>query len=194
MLRNTLAIIILLLLFATNEALASQVSEDLNFNVTSLDKILHTEGFTTMSTAWSPNGQYLLVTDSKSEPPSNSVIKHFILDTNSHTFGEINYSIDESDTNGILDAKWTPSGDKIYFGVSRIELKKSGYCYIVCNPDGTNLRAVGTNYTDLSDIMKNLGNIGFQRNLHWSPDDSVPKSSDKSGVTSLHKIYNFAIM
>jgi len=24
--------------------------------------------------------------------------------------------------------------------------------------------------------------------------DSVPKSSDKSGVTSLHKIYNFAIM
>jgi len=172
MLRNTLAIIILLLLFATNIASANSVSENSNLNVTSLDKILHTEGFTTMSTAWNPNGQYLLVTDSKSEPPSNSVVKHFILDTNSHTFGEINYSVNESDTNGILDAKWIPSGDKIYFGVSRIELKKSGYCYIVCNPDGTNLRAVGTNYTDLSDIMKNLGNIGFQRNLHWSPDSN----------------------
>jgi len=32
----------------------------------------------------------------------------------------------------------------------------------------------------------------FYLNLCFS--DSVPKSSDKSGVTSLHKIYNFAIM
>jgi len=173
MLRNVFMLVILLLLFATGEALASQVLEDPSLNVTSLDKILHIEeGVVLTSTAWSPNGQYLLVTCSKPISASSSVVKHYLLDTNSHTFGEIDYGINESDTNGILDAKWAPSGDKIYFGVSRIERTSSGYCYIICNPDGTNLKCIGTNYTDLSSILENIGNIGFQRNLNLNPDSS----------------------
>ncbi|WP_269851293.1 TolB-like translocation protein [Methanosarcina horonobensis] len=112
----------------------------------------------------------MLVTCYKWVPPSNSVVKHYLLDTNSHTFGEINYGINGSDTNGILQAKWIPSGDKVYFEVSRIDETNSGYCYIICNPDGTNLRCIGTNYTDLSYILKNLGDIGYQKNLNWNPD------------------------
>ncbi|MHC1754954.1 MAG: TolB family protein [Methanosarcina sp.] len=172
MLKNIM-VIIFFLLFATNIASANPVSEDSNLSVTPLDEILQIEeGFIATSTEWSPDGQYLLVTCSKWVPPSNSVVKHYLLDTNSHTFGEINYGINGSDTSGILQAKWIPSGDKVYFEVSRIDETNSGYCYIICNPDGTNLRCIGTNYTDLSYILKNLGDIGYQKNLNWNPDSS----------------------
>jgi len=170
---KNIAIVVFFLLFTTNIAYANPISEDSNLNVTSLDKILQLEdGFSASSTEWSPDGQYLLVTCFKPDSPSNSVVKHYLLDTSSHTFGEINYGINGSDTNGILEAKWTPSCDKIYFGVSRIEETNSGYCFIICNPDGTNLKCVGTNYTDLSYIIENLKDIGFQRNLNWNPDFS----------------------
>ena len=161
------------LLLATNAALANPASESPNLNVTSLDKILNIEeGFTATSTAWSPDGQHLLVTYSKSDSPSNYIAKHYLLDTNSHTFGEISYGTNRSDANGILDAKWAPSGDKIYFGVSKVDPTNSGHCFIICSPDGTNLRCIGTNYTDLSSILDNLGNIGFQRNLNWNQNSS----------------------
>jgi Tol biopolymer transport system component len=166
-------IIIFFLLFATNIASANPTPEDSNLNVTSLDNFLHIEeGFITTATEWSPDGHHLLVTYSKSSSPSNSFVKHYLLDASSHTYGEINYGINGSDTNGILQAKWNPSGDKLYFTVSRSEETNTGHCYIICNPDGTNLRCIGTNYTDLSYIIKNLESIGFQRNLNWNQDSS----------------------
>ncbi|KKG18515.1 hypothetical protein EO98_02520 [Methanosarcina sp. 2.H.T.1A.6] len=172
MLKNML--ILFLILFATNITLANPVSEDPNLNVTSLEKILQLEeGFVITSTDWSPDGQYLLVTCSKWVPPSKNIVKHYLLDMNSHTFGEINYGIEESDTNGILEANWVPSGDKIYFGVSKFAgPRDSGSCFVICNPDGTDLRGVGTNFTDLQSVMKDIGNIGRQRNLNWNSDSS----------------------
>jgi Tol biopolymer transport system component len=171
MLRNILIIVAFLL--TVDVALANPVSEGLNFNVTSLDKTIHIEkGFTVTSMAWSHDGQYILVSYSKSDSPSNNAVKHYLFDLNSHTFGEIDYGIKGSDTNGILQAKWTPSGNKIYFGVSKLNPTNTGYCYTICNPNGTNLKCIGTNFTDLSNILNNLGNIGFQRNLNWSPDSS----------------------
>jgi hypothetical protein len=173
MFKNMLIIVILLLV--TSIASADPISEDSsNLNVTSLDKILNIgDGFAISSTAWSPDGHYLLVTCSKAFSSSKNIVKHYLLDTNSHTFGEINYGINESDTNGILDAKWTPSGNKIYFGVSKFAGPTgSGSCFVVCNSDGTDLRGVGTNFTDLPSVMKDIGNIGCQRNLNWNPDSS----------------------
>ncbi|AKB50623.1 hypothetical protein MSBRW_1370 [Methanosarcina barkeri str. Wiesmoor] len=174
MLRNILTIFILFsLLLVTNIASANSTSEDLSFNVTPLNKILQIEkGFMTISTEWSPDGQYLLVTYSKWVPPSTNIVRHYLLDTNSRTFGEIDYGVHGLDTDGILQAKWIPSGDKICFEVSGYGPTGAGNCYIFCNPDGTNLRGVGTNYADLSKILENLGDIGFQRNLKWSPDSS----------------------
>lgn len=166
-------LIVVAFLLVTNIAFANPISENPDLNVTSLDRVLNLEkGVVTTSTSWSPDGRYLLVTSSKWVSPSKSIVKHYLLNTDSHTFGEINYGINESDTNGILGAKWIPSGDKIYFGVSKSERTNSGYCFIICNPDGTNLKCIGTNYTDLSSILENIGNIGFQRNLDWSPDFS----------------------
>lgn len=160
-------------LLVTNIVFANPISVNPDFNVTSLDKVLNLEkGVVTTSTSWNPDGRYLLVTSSKWVPPSKNIVKHYLLDTKSHTFGEIGYGINESDTDGILSAKWVPSGDKIYFGVSKSERTNSGYCFVICNPDGTNLKCIGTNYTDLSSILENIGNIGFQRNLDWSPDFS----------------------
>ena len=166
--------IIISLLFTTNVALANPVKESPNLNVTSLDDILHMDKrFTTTSTAWSPDGKYLLVTSSRMISPSNSVHKHYLLDTDSHTFGEINYGIKELSSYSIPEAKWSPSGDKIYFRVSKFAgPNDSGNCFIVCNPDGTNLRGAGTNFTDLSNVIVNIGSIGNQNNLKWSPDSS----------------------
>lgn len=195
--------LIVIFLITINIALADPVSEGLNYNLTSIDNVLRIdEGFTAMSTAWSSDGQFLLVTYSKWVPPSKNIVKHYLLDMSSHTFGEINYGIEESDTNGILEAKWTPAGDKIYFEVSRFG-RPGGNCYIVCNPDGTDLKCVGTNYTDLSTIMENIGNIGLQRNLNWNSDSSkIVFEWQKSGKistgvyvangngTNTHKIYS----
>lgn len=166
-------LIIFLLLFAINIASANQVSEDSNLNVTSLNKILQLEeGYTITSAEWNPDGQYLHVRCSKLDSPANSVVKHYLLDTNLHAFGEIDYGVKGPDTNGILQAKWSPSGDKICFGISRTEARNSGNCFIICNPDGTNLKCLGNNYTDLSYIIKNIGNIGFQRNFNWNSNSS----------------------
>ncbi|WP_230670006.1 hypothetical protein [Methanosarcina barkeri] len=175
MLRNILTIFILFsLLLVTNIASANSTSEDINFNVTSLDKILQTEGgFVVSSTAWSPDGHYLLVTCSKLISRSNSIYKHYLLDTNSHTFGEINYGIKEFSSYSVSKVEWSPSGDRIYFRILKFAgPTDSGSCFIVCNPDGTNLRGLGTNYTSLSDVIENLGSMGFQNNLKWSPDSS----------------------
>ncbi len=175
MLRNVLTIFILFsLLLIGNIASANSTSEDPSFNVTSLDKILQIEdGFAVTSTSWSPDGHYLLVTCSKLISRSNSVHKHYLLDMNSHTFGEINYSVKEFNSYSMPKAEWSPAGDKIYFRVSKNAGPTNfGNCFIICNPDGTSLRGVGTNYTDLSSIIENLGNIGNQNNLKWSPDSS----------------------
>lgn len=177
MLKNIL--IMFVLLIATNITFASPVSEKFDLNVTqinviNLNNILHTEdGFAVSSTRWSPDGQYLLVTCSKSISRSNNVHKHYLLDMNSHTFGEINYGIKEFSSYSIPNAEWAPSGERIYFRVSKnTGPTDSGNCFVICNPDGTNLKGVGTNFTDLSNIIENLGSIGFQNNLKWSPDCS----------------------
>ncbi len=183
MLRNVLTIFILFsLLLVANIASANLTSEDPTINVTSIDKALQIkEGFTATSTAWSPDGQFLLVTYS-TDYPSN-IVKHCLLDINSHTFGEINYGIEESNTKGISEAKWAPDGDKIYFEVSKLAgSTDSGSCFVFCNPDGTDLKCVGTNYTDLSTMMENIGNIGLQRNLNWnSNSDKIVFEWQKPG-------------
>jgi Tol biopolymer transport system component len=186
MLRNVLTIFILFsLLLVANTASANSTSEDPSLNVTSLDKILQIEeGFTATSTEWSPDGQFLLLTYS-TDYPSN-IVKHYLLDINSYTFGEINYGIEESNTKGISEAKWAPDGDKIYFEVSKFAgSTDSGSCFVVCNPDGTDLKCVGTNYTDLSTMMENIGNIGIQRNLNWnSNSDKIVFEWQKPGKLS----------
>ncbi|AKB55514.1 MULTISPECIES: TolB-like translocation protein [Methanosarcina] len=130
------------------------------------------EGFSVSYASWSPDGQYLLITSSKSISLSHSIHRHYLLDTKSRTLGEIDYGVKEFNSYSIPGAEWSPSGDKIYFGVSKVERTNTGYCFVICNPDGTNLKCIGTNYTDLSSILENIGNIGFQRKLKWSPDSS----------------------
>ncbi|MDI9395277.1 MAG: hypothetical protein QM426_07605 [Euryarchaeota archaeon] len=172
-----------------NVAFADTEPGYIDYNLTSIDKLLQiNEEFTAISTDWSPDGQGLLITYSKGCP--SYIVKHYLLDMNSHSFGEIDYGIEESNTLGILEAKWTPDGDKIYFTVSRLNRYSGGNCFIICNPDGTDLKCVGTNYTDLSTIMENIGNIGFQRYLNWNFDsDKIVFEWEKPGRTSTVVVY-----
>ncbi|PAV13883.1 hypothetical protein ASJ81_03130 [Methanosarcina spelaei] len=152
----------------------TQLNNNTQFKVIQFEDILPKEkGFSVSYTAWSPDGRYLLVTSSKSISFSNNIHRQYLLDTKSHTFGEIDYGVKELNSYSIPGAEWSPSGDKMYFQISRFAgPKNSGNCFIICNPNGTDLKSVGTNYNDISDILENIGNIGFQRNLEWSPDSS----------------------
>jgi Tol biopolymer transport system component len=167
-------LIIAVLLFMIDVALANPIPESSNFNVTSFNKVLHVEkDFKISSAAWSPNGRYLLITCSKSISLSNSIHRHYLFDTNSHAFGEIDYGIKELNSYSIPKAEWAPSGNRIYFRISRFAGSTDhGSCFIICNPDGKNLRGVGTNFTDLSNIINNVGSIGSQNNLKWNPNCS----------------------
>lgn len=127
------------------------------------------KGVVTTSTSWSPDGRYLLATCSKWVLPSKNIVKHYLLDTDPHTIGEINYGINESDTNGILVAKWAPSGNNIHFGVSTSDRTGSGHCFLICSLDGKDLKGVETNYTDPSSIIKILGILVFRGILTGAP-------------------------
>lgn len=62
---------------------------------------------------------------------------------------------------------WSPSGDKI---VTDVYIPRFGDFYILANPDGTGLKAPGTNFSDMISIINNLSKIPMQKDFIWSPD------------------------
>ncbi|MDD5616405.1 MAG: hypothetical protein PHH85_09405 [Candidatus Methanoperedens sp.] len=78
---------------------------------------------------------------------------------------------------------WSPSGDKIAI----IVYKQAGSFYILANPDGKGLIALGTNFSDIITIITNLSKISRQRDLIWNPDGTkavfVVNDPDKIYIT-----------
>jgi len=58
---------------------------------------------------------------------------------------------------------WSPSGDKIAIIVY-------GNFYILANPDGKGLIALGTNFSDIITIITNLSKISRQKDFIWNLD------------------------
>ncbi len=79
---------------------------------------------------------------------------------------------------------WSPSGDKIVIDVS---VPRTGGFYLLANPNGEKLNALGTNFSDTITIITNLSKISWQRDLIWSPDGTkavfVVNNPDKIYIT-----------
>ncbi|MFZ3384450.1 MAG: hypothetical protein WA144_11045 [Candidatus Methanoperedens sp.] len=79
---------------------------------------------------------------------------------------------------------WSPSGDKIVTDVNR---PRMGNFYVLSNPDGTGLKALGTNFSDIISIITNLSKISMQKDFIWSPDGTkavfVVNNPDKLYIT-----------
>lgn len=67
----------------------------------------------------------------------------------------------------IANPVWSPSGDKIVFQLTQ----PKGSLLAVVNPDGTGLKVIGTDFSDMESILAFLPEAGWwQRKLKWSPD------------------------
>lgn len=62
---------------------------------------------------------------------------------------------------------WSPSRDKF---VIDVYVPRMGGFYLLANPDGDRLNALGTNFSDIISIITNLSKFSWQRNFAWSPD------------------------
>ena len=155
-------------------ALATPTYEYTNISSIKINDLLQVEdGFGASAPEWSPDGKYSLVRCSKSIAMFESINKHYLIDMENKTFGEIDYGITEDESKYISSGiGWVPSGDKIYFAVSkRGGPGNYGGTIVICNPDGTDLRAIGSpNMTTLSRVIENLGEGRIYRNLKFSPD------------------------
>ena len=165
---------VLILFCMVGIALATPTDEYTNISSIKINDLLQVEeGFGASVSKWSPDGQYLLVSCSKSISMFEAINKHYLIDVENKSFGEIDYGITEDESKYISSGiRWVPSGDKIYFATSkRGGPGNYGGTIVICNPDGTDLRAIGSpNITTLSKVIENLGEGRMYRNLKISPD------------------------
>jgi len=164
---------VLILFSMVGVALATPTYEYTNISSIKINDLLQVEeGFGASAPEWSPDGKYSLVRVSKSIAMFESINKHYLIDMENKTFGEIDYGITEDESKHINpDLEWVPSGDKIYFTVFK-RGRPSGINSVISNPDGTDLRTIGSpNITTLSKVIENLGEGGRSyRILKFSPD------------------------
>lgn len=167
-------ITVLILFSMVGVALAMPTYGYTNISSIEINDLLQVEeGFGAISPKWTPNGKYLLVSCSKSISMFEAINKHYLIDVENNTFGEIDYGITEDESKYVSSGiRWVPSGDKIYFAASkRGGPGKYGGTIVICNLDGTDLRAIGSsNITTLSRVIENLGEGRMYRNLKFSPD------------------------
>ena len=165
---------VLILFSMVGVALATPIHQYTNTSSIEINDLLQVEeGFRASAPEWSPDGKYSLVRVSKSISMFESINKHYLIDVENKTFGEIDYGITEDKSKYISSSlRWVPSADKIYFAASkRGGPGNYGGTIVICNPDGTDLRAIGfPNITTLSRVIENLGGGRMYRNLKFSPD------------------------
>ncbi len=164
------AILIILLVIGVTAA------EPVSGNISSLQLInlTHSEnGFVILSPEWSSDGRYLIFGSFNQISMAESINKHYLLDFQNQTFGEINYGITEEESNYMSPGiSWIPGNNKTYFSVSKRGGRgEFGGNTVICNPDGTNMRTIGSSdTTTLSDVISNLGREIVYGDLTYSPD------------------------
>jgi Tol biopolymer transport system component len=165
------AVLLVICLVATLLVPVSSASDTGSINSAQVEDFFPVEdGFSLGSCEWSPDGNYLLLGLSKPVSMFDSLHKHYLIDVENKTYGQIDYGITEEESKYISNPNWFPSGDRIYFSLSK---HGDGSDVVICNPDGTGLRALGSpEIKTLSKTINATGNRTFYRNLIASPDYS----------------------
>ncbi len=161
-----------LLIFLFGTAQTTAIPNNASVDSIEINTLVEAEDFIMSSEGWGLDGNYLLVRSYKPISMSESLNYHYLLDIENRTYGKIDYGITEEESNYIvlaLPVGWNPSGDKIYFSIS----KGKGGNVVICNPDGTDVRVMGfSETTTLSEAISNLGGNVRYREVTFSPDSS----------------------
>ncbi|NJD78238.1 MAG: hypothetical protein FIB08_14295 [Candidatus Methanoperedens sp.] len=67
----------------------------------------------------------------------------------------------------LYSTPWSPTGDKIAIYARK---SRMGGFYMLANPDGTQLKLIGTNFSDVVSIFTNFSGTQNQGDFAWSPD------------------------
>ncbi len=169
---NKWCIILMIFLFV---GVTTAVPVSGNISSLQLINLTHSEnGFVIHSPEWSSDGRYLIFGSFNQISMAESINKHYLLDFQNRTFGEINYGITEEESNYMSPGiSWIPGNNKTYFSVSKRGGRgEFGGNTVICNPDGTNMRTIGSSdTTTLSDVISHLGREIVYRDLTCSPDN-----------------------
>ncbi|MCG2738553.1 MAG: DUF5050 domain-containing protein [Candidatus Methanoperedenaceae archaeon] len=125
-------------------------------------------GFFSIQGFWSPDGGKILIRAVVSWSQYEEISEIYVMNADGTALKKV-VSFKLMNTKGarIANPTWSPSGDKIVFQLTQ----PKGSLLAVVNPDGTGLKVIGTNFSDMEPILSFLSEAGWwQRNLKWSPD------------------------
>ncbi|WP_096205022.1 PD40 domain-containing protein, partial [Candidatus Methanoperedens nitratireducens] len=144
-------------------------------------------GSISMQGFWSPDGGKVLISSVVSWSQSEGISEIYVMNADGTELNRI-VSSKKMKTKGawIANPAWNPSGDKIFF-----QLTQPGSILVVINPDGTALKTIANNLSDMESILSFLPDAGWwQRNLKWSPDmTKVAFEFEKKSTGSNEHIY-----
>ena len=108
---------------------------------------------------WSPDGGRILIRSMVGWSQSEEINEVYVLNADGTGLAKIVSSrFLKSKGARIANPTWIEGGDKIAFLLNR----PNGSRFVVVNPDGTGLRAIGTNLSDIESILAFLPDAG-----HW---------------------------
>ncbi|KCZ72895.1 hypothetical protein ANME2D_01331 [Candidatus Methanoperedens nitroreducens] len=112
---------------------------------------------------WSPDGERLLMLSRTSWSQYEEVSGIYVMNADGTGLRKIVSSrFINSKGAWIVSPTWIQGGDKIAFLLNR----PNASLVVVVNPDGTGLRAVGTNLSDMESILTFLPDAGFWQGLY----------------------------
>lgn len=118
--------------------------------------------------SWSPDGGKILIRTSVSWSIFEGISEIYVMNADGTALKKVVSSrLVNAKGAWIAEPVWSPSGDKIVFLLTQ----PKGCLLAIVNPDGTGLKVLGTNFSDMESILSFLPEAGWwQSNLKWSPD------------------------
>lgn len=170
---KTIASIVITSILLSLPAIADTNNESNVEEIISITDIMksHTKGepasFSVQDAVWSPDGSKLLIRYTSSPSQSEQADELYVMNADGT-------EVDKIVSSGFIKSEgaymsppiWSPTGDKIAFHLSQFR----GALLAVVNPDGTGLKASGTDLSDMDSILSSVPDFGWQRWLKWSPD------------------------
>lgn len=116
---------------------------------------------------WSPDGGKIIIRSVIEWSQSEGISGIYVMNADGSDLNRI-VSVKKMDSRGtwIAEPTWSPRGDKISF-----ILTVPGALLAIINPDGTELKAIATNFSDMDSILSFIPDAEwYQNDLKWSPD------------------------
>ena len=184
---KTIASIVITSILLSLPAIADTNNDSNVEEIISITDILrsHTEGepasFSVRDVVWSPDGSKLLLRYTSSPSQSEQADELYVVNADGTELNRIVSSKRiKSEGACISSPVWSPTGNKIAFHLSQFR----GALLAVVNTDGTGLKAIGTDLSDMESILSSVHGSGWQRSFRWSPDGTKMAFEWEKGMST----------